>query len=127
MCWYGYSNAHCLVGHSLGDARSGSAFIYDHGTSAFDDRDYIANPSFSIVLAVPLCIFALGCHLQVIPLFGELPNPVRPRFPAVVVSTVASCGLLYIVTGFFGYIEWGDGTNSDVLTNFDLGDTLVSI
>ncbi|KJE97029.1 hypothetical protein CAOG_07515 [Capsaspora owczarzaki ATCC 30864] len=106
----------------------GSSYIADHGSSAFDgDRVFLVQNSFSIVLAVPLCIFALGCHLQVVPLYGEMSPSVQPRFPIVVVGTVTSCGFLYLLTGLFGYVEWTSSVKSDVLTNYDIGDTVIDV
>lgn len=38
---------------------------------------------------------------------------------AVVRTSLALCALVYLVTGLFGFILFGDSTLSDVLSNFD--------
>lgn len=45
------------------------------------EQTKIANANFHLILAVPLCMFALNCQLQVVPVYAEL-KYVRTVFTA---------------------------------------------
>eukprot|EP01137_Pigoraptor_chileana_P023200 Opistho-2@7216 len=76
---------------------------------------------------MPLCIFALCCHLQVVPVFTELPLPKRARFSRVSISTIVMCSSLYIASGIFGYILFGEDVKGDVLASFSPSDTVANV
>lgn len=48
---------------------------------------------------------------------NELHDP--SQMPGVVKSSLAVCSTIYIMTGLFGFLLFGDSTASDVLSNFD--------
>lgn len=74
------------------------------------------------VLGVPVAIFALGNHTQVVHLFLEAPPGSAAARGALraVLSAVGACAALYALTGSAGYSAYRAGTKGDVLLN--LGD-----
>lgn len=48
---------------------------------------------------------------------NELQDP--SQMPGVVKSSLSVCSTIYIMTGLFGFLLFGDSTSSDVLSNFD--------
>lgn len=48
---------------------------------------------------------------------NELQDP--SQISAVVKSSLAICSTIYVMTGLFGFLLFGDSTASDVLSNFD--------
>jgi len=38
---------------------------------------------------------------------------------AIVRTSLSICGMVYLMTGLFGFLLFGDSTASDVLSNFD--------
>jgi len=48
----------------------------------------------------------------------EMKNASLKSITAVSKFSILICGILYLISGFFGYFIFLDGTNSDVLTNF---------
>ena len=74
-----------------------------------------------ILLGIPISIFSLGNHSQVIPCFCELAPRLQRRFMLPLLAAVGSCVLLYCSTGAFGYAAFRDATRGDVLLNFPAG------
>eukprot|EP01116_Phalansterium_solitarium_P010287 TRINITY_DN2490_c0_g2_i1.p1 TRINITY_DN2490_c0_g2~~TRINITY_DN2490_c0_g2_i1.p1 ORF type:complete len:519 (+),score=189.08 TRINITY_DN2490_c0_g2_i1:132-1688(+) len=84
-------------------------------------------PGWQLALAPPICVFSLGCSLQVIPIYAELREPDKRLMPVVIAVTEVICMLLYTATGLFGYVSFGVDTAQDILTNFALGDIVADI
>lgn len=75
-------------------------------------------PSFvNLFTAVPVVVIAYQCHFNVHTIQNELEDPTQMQ--GVVTSTLSVCGTVYIMTGLFGLLLFGDSTASDVLSNFD--------
>ncbi|XP_057524118.1 amino acid transporter AVT6B-like isoform X1 [Amaranthus tricolor] len=76
---------------------------------------------WNLFTAVPVLICAYLCHYNVHTIRNELHDP--SQMPGVVKSSLAVCSTIYIMTGLFGFLLFGDSTASDVLSNFnsDLG------
>lgn len=83
---------------------------------------------FGIFDALPLICFAFGCHMQVVPIFGELKdNHKNWRVNSVIIVTNIVCMILYSVTGVFGYLAFFECTKGNILTNFTNNDLLVNV
>jgi len=74
-----------------------------------------------IALGIPISIFSLGNHCQVVPTYCELSKDLRRRFLTPVLAAVMTCWVLYTLTGSFGYAAFRDATKGDVLLNFPVG------
>lgn len=72
---------------------------------------------WNLFTAVPVLVCAYLCHFNVHTIQNELEDP--SEMPGVVKSSLAVCGTVYIMTGLFGFLLFGDSTASDVLSNFD--------
>jgi len=85
-------------------------------------------PMIGIFEALPLIGFAFGCHMQVIPIFGELKdNHIPSKINWVIVCTNAVCLILYSLTGVFGYLEFPTSKVGNVLNNYPNDDALVNV
>jgi hypothetical protein len=80
-----------------------------------------ARGGWLIFRAIPLCIFAYSCQVQVVPTFFELNKPFRNRqsFFAITAFVVGLCAVLYLATGIFGYYLFGPKVRDNVLLSFD--------
>jgi len=97
--------------------------IHDVGVG---DVVYV-NFSVNLFSALPLICFALGCHLQIVPIHNEMINNVNiTRVKIVAFSAQAVCSVLYATTAIFGYICFLDITNSNILKNFPSTDQLAN-
>ncbi|CAN6702306.1 unnamed protein product [Malus baccata var. baccata] len=75
-------------------------------------------PSFlNLFTAFPVVVFAYVCHYNVHTIQNELKD--TATMPAIVRATVALCAVVYVMTGLFGFLLFGDSTLSDLLSNFD--------
>ncbi|KAH9627318.1 hypothetical protein KSS87_012678 [Heliosperma pusillum] len=72
---------------------------------------------WNLFTAVPVLICAYLCHYNVHEIQKELSDP--SEMTRVVKSSLSVCGIIYILTGLFGFLLFGDSTATDVLSNFD--------
>eukprot|EP01136_Pigoraptor_vietnamica_P028834 Opistho-1_new@86744 len=105
--------------------RSGEAM--SAASSALPSDARLFGTGVQVVLTIPIAVFALGCHLQIVPTHGSLREDRRQGLDVVVWCTVATCGLLYILTGFAGYAQFGSATKGNILENYAVDDTLVNV
>ncbi|PIN19515.1 Amino acid transporter protein [Handroanthus impetiginosus] len=75
------------------------------------------NSIWSLFTVVPVLVTAYVCHFNVQSIANELED--RSRIKSVVRTSLALCSIIYIVTGFFGFLLFGNSTLDDVLSNFD--------
>ncbi|EER08971.1 transmembrane amino acid transporter, putative [Perkinsus marinus ATCC 50983] len=74
-----------------------------------------------------ITLFAYICHMNVVPVAGELVDPTPTRVLKVT-SRVAFVQLsFYIVIGVAGYISFSHLTNQNYITNYSSGDVLISL
>ncbi|XP_061351706.1 amino acid transporter AVT6C-like [Gastrolobium bilobum] len=78
----------------------------DHNTSFFD-----------LFTAVPVIVTAYTFHFNVHPIGFELAKP-SDMTTAVRIALIL-CAVIYFSIGLFGYLLFGDSTQSDILINFD--------
>ncbi|PQM39420.1 sodium-coupled neutral amino acid transporter 4-like [Prunus yedoensis var. nudiflora] len=71
----------------------------------------------NLFTAFPVVVFAYVCHFNVHSIQNELED--SRRMPAIVQTTVALCAFVYVMTGVFGFLLFGESTLSDLLSNFD--------
>ncbi|PON82134.1 Amino acid transporter, transmembrane domain containing protein [Trema orientale] len=75
---------------------------------------------FNLFTAVPIIVFAYVCHYNVHTIENELEDSApHSRIGAVVRTSVALCCTVYVMTGLFGFLLFGNSTLSDLLSNFD--------
>ncbi|XP_027332958.1 amino acid transporter AVT6C-like [Abrus precatorius] len=78
----------------------------DHHTSFFD-----------LFTAVPVIVTAYTFHFNVHPIGFELAKP--SDMTTAVRIALLLCAVIYFFIGLFGYLLFGDSTQSDILINFD--------
>ncbi|KAL6143667.1 hypothetical protein ACLB2K_054362 [Fragaria x ananassa] len=72
---------------------------------------------FRIFTAVPVIVFAYVCHYNVHTIQNELAD--SSQMKAVLRSSLSLCAVVYVMTGLFGFLLFGESTISDLLSNFD--------
>ncbi|CAJ1971074.1 unnamed protein product [Sphenostylis stenocarpa] len=82
---------------------------------------------FDLFTAVPVIVTAYTFHFNVHPIGFELSNP--SDMTTAVRLALLLCAVIYFSIGLFGYLLFGDSTQSDILVNFDqnAGSTLGSL
>lgn len=68
-----------------------------------------------------------GNHIQAVPLSLELPAAARRQWHVIIGATTALCLGLYLSTGVFGFLAFGDGVHGDVLVNFASDDSFANV
>ena len=89
--------------------------------------DIYYNWGLHMFVSPPICVFSLGCHLQVIPIYAELKQSSKHLMDLVSFSVEAFCVILYTAAGVFGYLAFNQDTDGDVLLNFSLGDVFADV
>ncbi|KAL6135462.1 hypothetical protein ACLB2K_067690 [Fragaria x ananassa] len=72
---------------------------------------------FRIFTAVPVIVFAYVCHYNVHTIQNELAD--SSQMQAVVRCSLSLCAVVYVMTGLFGFLLFGESIISDLLSNFD--------
>ena len=72
-----------------------------------------------LLVVVPIMTNAYVCHFNVQPIYNELEGRTPQKMNRVGRITTAVCIVVYAFTSVSGYLLFGQGTESDVLTNFD--------
>uniref|UniRef100_A0ACD5V5Y5 Uncharacterized protein n=1 Tax=Avena sativa TaxID=4498 RepID=A0ACD5V5Y5_AVESA len=72
---------------------------------------------WELFTAVPVLVTAYICHYNVHSIDNELED--RTQTKPIVQTSLALCSTVYVATGLFAYLLFGEGTLSDVLANFD--------
>lgn len=73
-----------------------------------------------LLTAMPIVFFAFNCQVNIFSIYTELQRPSIAHMSRVVRWAMATCFLLYFTIGFFGYAQFGENTQANVLYNFDL-------
>ncbi|CAI8597402.1 unnamed protein product [Vicia faba] len=72
---------------------------------------------FDLFTAVPVVVTAFTCHFNVHPIGFEFAKPSDMK--TAVRLAIMFCAVIYFTIGLFGYLLFGDSTQSDILINFD--------
>ncbi|KAK7305942.1 hypothetical protein VNO77_43855 [Canavalia gladiata] len=72
---------------------------------------------FDLFTAVPVVVTAFTFHFNVHPIGFELAKP--SDMTTAVRLALLLCAVIYLTIGLFGYLLFGDSTQSDILINFD--------
>jgi len=87
---------------------------------------------FSIIgigQTIPIMAFALGCHVQVIPVYAQLKQPLYKLFTMdkVIFGANGISTTFYLVVGIFGYLNFGNAVQGNVLSSFSPSDVLATV
>ncbi|XP_028792455.1 amino acid transporter AVT6B-like [Neltuma alba] len=72
---------------------------------------------FKLFTVAPVLVTAYICHYNVHSIDNELED--SSQMQGVVRSSLLLCSSVYLMTSFFGFLLFGEGTLDDVLANFD--------
>jgi amino acid permease len=63
-------------------------------------------------------VFGFTCHQNIFAVKNELSSPTISRINVVIVSSIGTAFLLYLLVGCFGYNTYGDNVESNILVNY---------
>ncbi|CAN1126287.1 Amino acid transporter AVT6E [Linum perenne] len=72
-----------------------------------------------LLVVIPIMANAYVCHFNVQPIYNELEGRTPQKMFKVGRITTGLCVAVYACTAISGYLLFGSGTESDILTNFD--------
>ncbi|CAJ1972774.1 unnamed protein product [Sphenostylis stenocarpa] len=72
---------------------------------------------WKLFTTIPILVSAYNCHHNVHPIENELKDPSQMK--AIVRTSLLLCSSVYVATGLFGFLLFGDKTLDDILANFD--------
>ncbi|XP_077983616.1 sodium-coupled neutral amino acid transporter 7-like [Glandiceps talaboti] len=76
---------------------------------------------------IPVICFAFQCHLSAVPVYATLQDRSMKTFSKVTALSLSLCFVVYLLTGIFGYLTFGDKVKSDLLQSYDAKDISVTI
>jgi len=77
-------------------------------------------------LALPILFFAFGSIVTLLPSYKEVKNRnITKMYIAALINLGVSCSM-YLVCGFFGYIQFLGNTKDNILSNYE-NDVLISL
>ena len=77
--------------------------------------------------ALPIMSFAFLCHQNTFPIYKELKQATVTKMSKVGHWSMAICFGTYLVSGLFGYFTFVTLTYDDILKNYDVTDTYISV
>jgi len=85
--------------------------------------------ALGIIDAIPLLTFALGCHIQVIPIYSELKPAISSVkwMDAIVLTSNSTTTVLYFLVSLFGLLNFGSDTKGNILLNYPSSDILLTV
>jgi len=87
----------------------------------------LAEWDWSIFEAIPIITYALSCHIQIPVIYCEMRSPSPRAFRQVAAATFATCLAVYYLAGEFGYLQFGQATDGNVLQNYPSDDLLTNV
>jgi amino acid permease len=96
-----------------------SVSALEHGgwDSTWGRASAVNTDFFSIVQAAPIIMFAFTCQVNVFSIYDELERASPRRMGKVTNQAILTCLLVYLGMGVFGYLQFGDATQGNVLQN----------
>ena len=83
--------------------------------------------AMTFLSALPVICFSFQGHISAIPLYAEMRHRTLRNFDLVIGLGLAICIVIYNLTGWVGYLSFGDDTASDILVNLSTKSPLVNI
>lgn len=80
-----------------------------------------------LLYAYPLFGVSYSCHINVLPMHAELAKPTRARTRWVIFWSFGAVTLVYLVSGFAGYVYTGKWCCGNILLNFASSDVVVNV
>eukprot|EP00002_Diphylleia_rotans_P028033 TRINITY_DN5651_c0_g1_i2.p1 TRINITY_DN5651_c0_g1~~TRINITY_DN5651_c0_g1_i2.p1 ORF type:complete len:274 (-),score=53.55 TRINITY_DN5651_c0_g1_i2:216-1037(-) len=84
--------------------------------------------SLDFFIALPIILFAYNCSAQFIPIYSELKKPTTDQVTRKLnLLTLSICIFVYCLVATFGYLQFGDDTEDNILLNYPDDDIVVAI
>ncbi|XP_070552945.1 sodium-coupled neutral amino acid transporter 7-like [Ptychodera flava] len=104
--------------------------VYNHYSGHYTPPTELQSQSrtgLDAFIAVPVICFGFQCHLSSVPVYATLQPHTLKSYGKVVFLSLAICYIVYLLTGVFGYLTFGDQVKSDVLLSYHANDISVTV
>lgn len=88
---------------------------------------YLIPRSLGVFKALPTMAFAFLCHQNAFPIYAELKEQTPERMRVVGTRSMTLAWVVYACAGVFGYLTFLDATQDDLLINFQVRGTPLSV
>jgi solute carrier family 38 (sodium-coupled neutral amino acid transporter), member 11 len=101
-------------------------FVIIRGIVLIDERgigekiNFIVNPSFQLLAALPMISFAFQCHIMLPPIYAELKDRSIWKMDIIILISYFLCIMLEGSVAIFGYITFGVFTFGNILLSFGM-------
>jgi len=85
------------------------------------------NVGLSNLEAFAICVFAFNCHMNVVPVAGNLIRPSKARITAISAWVNGIQFFFYSLIGVSGYLSFMAATDQDVICNYSFRDPFVAV
>jgi len=86
-----------------------------------------AVPSLNIPEAFSICVFAFNCHLNVVPVAGNMVRATKARIVKVSAMVNLVQLIFYLLIGVTGYLSFLDRTPQDIILGYSSNDIAVAV
>ncbi|KAJ5079439.1 amino acid transporter [Anaeramoeba ignava] len=92
--------------------------IYLHKNGINHQKIVYFNLKSDLFLAIPIFSISFICQINFFPILDRLANPTKKRKRFVILDSVGSSAFFYFFIGLFGYLNFYDETQGNVLLNY---------
>ncbi|KAG4108606.1 hypothetical protein H8356DRAFT_1616915 [Neocallimastix lanati (nom. inval.)] len=74
---------------------------------------------------LPIFVFAFTCHQNVLSVYNEMKDNRQKNVNKVIISSISFGAILYWIVGIYGYITFGDKTDSNVISMYPSSSNII--
>ncbi|XP_075043644.1 solute carrier family 38 member 8 [Mixophyes fleayi] len=102
-------------------------YMMEH--NVFHKREYsnVSSSVASMFSVIPTICFGFQCHEACITIYSSMKNKSLSNWVAVSVVSMIICLIIYSLTGFYGFLTFGEGVAADILMSYPGNDVVVII
>jgi amino acid permease len=84
------------------------------------DSIALVGTGWSSLVGVGLIMFTFCCQPNVLEVYSELQTRTVTHMTNIGAGAMSGCTVLYLIAGFFGYVDFGKRVHGTILDNYDL-------
>jgi amino acid permease len=71
-----------------------------------------------VISTLPIIVFAFTCHQNMYSVMNELRDPCELSYRIIIVTSIASAGVFYLIVGVCGYLTFGDHVGGNIISMY---------